>query len=209
MRGHGKAGVVFLLCVLLLAGCGQAKLPKNIETDTIVFDKEGAMEVYLVRDFDREYYDLSELTAMAAEEAAQYNTENAGDAQVPVVVEKVETLEGTPLRARITYHYDSADSFCSFNDNEISMFFGTVSAAVQSGETAHFGSLSSVKDNSLVTEDWIKQEASARHLIITQAKALIYCPYPVTHVTQGAMIMEDGSVDTTAVEGVCAILMKK
>ena len=47
------------------------------------------------------------------------------------------------------------------------------------------------------------------HLIITNASAYIYCPYPVLYISEGVVMGEDGYVDASQSDGVVTILMKK
>lgn len=206
MSKYRKVGVCLLLCTFMLAGCGQAKLPEAVEVDTIAVDKEGVVNSYLVRDFDKDYYEIEGLRTMAIEEAAEYNTANAKGNDTPVVVENVDLITGAGTRARVEYTYSSADAFSDFSGNEL--FYGTVEYAVASGAWQST-SLVSVKDKTEVTADYVTEKASGNHVIITDAKAMIYCPYAVTHISEGAVLNEDGSVDPSLVDGECVILMKK
>ena len=47
------------------------------------------------------------------------------------------------------------------------------------------------------------------HMIITNASAYIYCPYPVLYLSEGVVMGEDGYVDASQSDGVVTILMKK
>ncbi len=47
-----------------------------------------------------------------------------------------------------------------------------------------------------------------RSLVVTDMKANIYCSGTVTHVSSGAVLNKDGSVDTSGVEGLVYILLK-
>ena len=46
-------------------------------------------------------------------------------------------------------------------------------------------------------------------MIITNASAYIYCPYPVLYISEGVVMGEDGYVDASQSDGVVTILMKK
>ena len=46
-------------------------------------------------------------------------------------------------------------------------------------------------------------------MIITNANAYIYCPYPVLYLSEGVVMGEDGYVDASQSDGVVTILMKK
>lgn len=203
MSRYLKAAACSLLCMLALLGCGEAKLPEHIEVNTLSVSRDGKVAAYLVSDFEKEYYDIGELTSMAMEEAAAYNTEHAAGNGTPVVVEKVETLEDGTSRVRISYQYDSADTFNGFNEGDL--FFGTVSEAVSAGYPVEAGSLESVTGGAAA--DGAK--VSGKHVLITDEKAFIYCPYKVAYLSKGAVLNADGSVDTTGTDGSCVILMAK
>ncbi len=199
-----KVKFAFLSCLLavLLAGCGQAGVPEVVETTTISVNKKGEVAYYLVGEFDKDYYKLSELSAMASDEAAEFS---GNDSENPkVTVSRVETLQNDATRVLIVYQFDSCLSFSEFNEGNF--FYGTVGEA--DGKGLMDGAvLKSVKDGSVTTEEQIRQEG-AKKLIVTDEKAAIYCPAKVTCLSEGAVLNEDGSVDTTAAETTVYILME-
>lgn len=193
-------------CLLVLTACGGASLPEKIEKTTIAIDAKGAVTTYLVESFDKDYYDISELTSMAVEDAAAFNTEAKSGEGVPVTVEKVELLEnGTD--ARITYRFDTAESYSEYMEG--TLFYGTVSEALLAGYHLQAAALSSIKDGTLVTDAWLKEEASQRHILITNQTADFYLPYAVTHISSDAVYEEDGSVSNPQSEGNIYVLLKK
>lgn len=206
MSRYRKAGVCLLLCMCMFTGCGQAKLPEEVEVDTISVDKDGVVNSYLVRDFDKDYYNIDDLRSMAVEEAAAYNTQKAVGNNTPVTVENVDLITGAGTRARVEYTYSSGEMFSDFSENDL--FYGTVEFAIASGEWKA-SALVAVKDSAEVTGEMITEKYSDKHLIITDAKAMIYCPYQVLCFSKGAVLNEDGSVDPSLVDGECVILMKK
>ena len=66
-------------------------------------------------------------------------------------------------------------------------------------------------DGALVQVDSEKLDKALEknHLIITNASAYIYCPYPVLYISEGVVMGEDGYVDASQSDGVVTILMKK
>ena len=110
------------ICLLSLTGCGGTSLPETIEKTTISVNADGEVTAYLVDNFDKDYYSMSELMAMAVEDAAAYNTEAKTGETIPVSVETVEMLEnGTDIR--ITYHYDSDDFLILFRIHKMTNYF--------------------------------------------------------------------------------------
>lgn len=190
------------LCALFLSGCGAAKLPDVIQAPTVSVTKEGEVSVWLMGEFDKGYYSIPELTNMAVSEAAQYCAAQKRDAAA--VVEKVENVQGSATKVMVSYKFDSCDSCSEFLGGVF--FYGTVGEAIQKG----YGMdviLRSVDDNSLFTESQLKQAAD-RYLVITDMNANIYCPAAVTHISNGALLNEDKSVNPSAADGPVYILMK-
>ena len=194
-----------ILAALLLVGCGQAKGPDKVEETTIVIEEKGGVISYLVEKFDKEYYDITELTSMAITEAAEYNTQRQADKGVPVTVDKIEELKDGSEKIVVTYKYDSADTFSDFNGSVL--FYGTVQEAVDAGYDFD-GSLKSVRDGSFFTKEQILAD-SGKHVVITEEKVKIYCPEKVTYISDGVVYESNGSVDATQAKDVVVILMKK
>lgn len=198
-------GVLFV--VLMMTGCGEARVPAIVDKPMISIAKSGEVTEYLVGEFDaKSYYNISELSSMAAEEAAQYNTANQAGTTTSVKLEKTEALEDGSGRVCIVYQYDSAESYTGFN--EASLFYGTVAEAASQGYSVDI-ELKSVngKGDQTLTADQIEQ-ATGRMLIIAPQGVYVYCPGKVEYISSNAAIAEDGSVDTTTAEDPVYILLK-
>ena len=194
----------FFACCLLLSGCGSAKLPDIIENTTVAVDSNGVVTSYLVDTFDKAYYSVNELATMAAEDAADYNAEQPVKDATLLKVEKVELLaDGS--KVMVQHVYNDSTVYEDYNGQEL--FFGTVSEALLAGYDLS-ALLTGVKDGAPSSQEELMKRPDKTHVLITDAKADIYCPYKVTHVGDGVVYREDGSVDTTKVEGVVVILMK-
>ncbi len=205
----GRLMAMVCLCALFCTGCGETKKPESVNGQTIYISKEGEITLWLVTDFDGADYNISELTSMAVKEVSQFNADRAPEAFV--TVEKVEALPDDSGRAAVTYQFGNWQSCTDFIGNELfygtnQMFYGMVSEALSMG----YGSeaiLKNVKDNTLYTEEQLKQ-VSGQYLIVTDVKADIYCPGRVAYISDGASLNEDGSVNTFEVEGLAYILLK-
>ena len=195
---------VALTCMLVtaLVGCGQTGGQVAVGSTTISVDRNGGMTYYLIGEFDRDYYSLPELSAMAMNEFDVFN-KGAGEKQ-SVVVDKVETLQENESKVLIVYRFEGYAGFNEFNKGDF--FYGTVDEAFSQGYITN-ALLKSVKDETVITEEQLKQEGTKK-LIVTSEKAVIYCPANVTYVSEGAVLNEDGSVDASAADGTVYILMK-
>lgn len=211
MNKIGKLAAVFILLTVFLVGCGGAQLPEVIDSPTISVSEDGQITYWLTGEFDKDYYKVSELSRMAIEEAKTFNesrkekiTGSDGESIAPVTVTNVEELSNGKGTVVVTYQFGNWESFTDFNENEL--FYGTVGEAALKGYSAKV-TLKSVKDNSDFTEEQIKQ-ATDKYIIITDLKANIYCPGKINYISEGAVVNEDGSIDTTAVDGLVYILLK-
>lgn len=208
MGKFGKTVMCLFLCMVFLSGCGQANGPDKIESTTLVLNNKGSVTAYLVGNFAREYYSLSELESMVTGEASGYNDNVSVAGQDDAVkVETVELLESDSSKAMITFRYNSVDTYSDYNDVEL--FYGTVNEAIAAGYALTDEDIFSVKDSSQAQNGYLRQKASKQHVLITGEHIIFYCPYSVTYLSDGAVLNEDGSVDMRACEGTGIILMKK
>ncbi len=202
MRKYGRLAAAFCLCIIFLAGCGEAKVPDIVSAPSVAIGKEGEVTVWQVGLFDKADYVLSELQAMAAQEAGQFNSAS-GKADA-VTVDKVEALGDGSGKVVVAYRFDGWESAAAFLEEEL--YFGTASQAAQEGRTAGMA-LEGVKDGAPYSEGQLEQAADSK-VVITGIKANIYCPGKVTHVSPGALVNADGSIDTSGVEGPVCILYR-
>lgn len=204
MKRCAVFAALLILCAASLAGCGGVKVPNEVRESSIAVSGQGQIDAWLVEDFAEDNYSLSELSDMAVKEAEEFNGASGNGRKAAVRVEKVSLLSGDSPKVVVRYRFDSWKSYTGFSDE--SLFYGTVEEASRYGYTKG-AVLTDVTDGSpLAGESWKK--ASGRTLIVTDARANIYCPGKVTHVSGGVRINEDGSVDTRAAEGIVYILMQ-
>lgn len=209
MKKRQSYALVVCLSVLLFSGCGPMHIPEVIDSTTVSVEENGQIRYWLVGEFDKDYYEISELNEMAVEEAQKFNAERetvteGAQKTYPVAVEKVEAVSTNERKVVVSYRFDGWESYSDFNEEDL--FFGTVAQAIAAGypvETA----LDSVKDDSRLTAEDVKA-ATERLVVITNVKADIYCPGKVTHISGNAVMNEDGSVGTSGADGLIYILMK-
>ncbi len=204
-RQIGKSMAVLLCAAMLLGGCGQAGAPENVDTTSLVISAKGSVQSYLVEEFDKDYYSVSDLSSMVVQEAADYNTEHQTAETAPVTVEKVETLANDSSKVIVAQQFDSAATYEDFLEG--TLYFGLASNLPEGSSID--GNLVSAKDGTAITADILQKELEKKHIVITDAKAVIYCPYPVAYVSGNAVCREDGGVDATQAEGLVTILLKK
>lgn len=203
MRRCTKTAVWACALAVMLGGCGGWGASAPVSTTTVVLEKGGGLTYYLVGDFEKAYYDLSELEAMAEEETAAFNGA-VEEGKGTVSVERVELLENDPERVSIVYRFDGGGSFSGFTGS--SFFYGTVQEAADLGYRLE-GVLRSVEDGNVRTEEELLQNGK-KMLIITDVRAVLYFPADVTHLSGGLTLAQDGSVDLSGAEETSYILLK-
>lgn len=198
MRRVGKFTAIICLCIVFLAGCGEAKVPEIVDKPVVSVSRDGEVTVWQTGEFGKAYYDVSELAAMAEQEAAWYNAEQGKEAAV--TVEKVESLEGG--KVVVVYHFDNWESCTDYTGE--TFFFDTVKQAEVNGfdTSTRDVPMNSVKDGSPLTV-W----NADKKVLITDIKADIYCPGKVEYISEGASVNADGSIKPSE-EGLLYILLK-
>ena len=194
------------ILVLSLSGCGQtAKLPEEVVNTSLVVEKDGKVTSYLVNTFDKDFYNLDGLTQMVEEEAEEFNATHAEATENPLTVKTVQALEGGSM-VQVVQEFADTDSYAEYNEQEL--FYGTRVEALAEGISVDLG-LVSAADGTPAEEQKLDKALEKNHLIITNASAYIYCPYPVLYLSEGVVMGEDGYVDASQSDGVVTILMKK
>ncbi len=207
-KRSARKGLLLLLSALLiagmLAGCGGASLPEVVEQTSLEISSGGKVRSLLISDFDKDYYNASELTNMAVNEAIAYNQLHPlGNGREAVVVDGAEEF-ANGSKVRLTMTYADCATYAEYN-REI-LFYGTVAEAVKEGYDFN-AKVQSLEGEETLTGTDLKLDGG-RRLVITNAKAKIYCPRKVTHVTTGVTVNEDGSVNTAQTDAVVYILLK-
>lgn len=200
MRLHSRNVMTGLaICtVMSLVGCGVAKLPENVESNSLVIDQSGTVTSYTLGVFDREYYDLGELETMGREEVAAYNTAHQKGEDTPLVLEKVEEVSEGEGLVMVSYRYDSAETYQTYNER--TLFYGTVEQAVSAGYD--FVGVNQVLMDPKGQKSMVAsglQNMTKKHVILLEEATRVYCPYKVAYFSENAKALEDGSIDTTGI----------
>ena len=210
MRRYAKLMTTILILTLFmilgLTGCGEKEVIPVTEP-TVEITSDGEMIAYLVEDFDKEYYDLSELDAMVREEVAEYVKKQAPvtetDTEV-LTVESVSMAADGSKKAVVALKFANSEIYGDYFDVEA--FYGTVAEA----EAAGYGlsaALISVKDGEIFTDEQAKKLSKKKILVIQEA-VVVRCPKEVLYVGTNASLTEEGFVDCTQGEGLNLIIMK-
>ncbi len=199
------AGLSALL-VLSLGGCGQAaKLPETVVNTSLVVDKDGRVTSYLVNTFDKDFYSLDGLKEMVQSEADAFNIAHTQATEDPLTVKAVQSV-GDGATVQVVQEFTDTKAYAEYNEQDL--FYGTRVEALAAGISVNLD-LVNAADGTPADQAKLEKALEKNHLLITNASAYIYCPYPVVYVSEGVVMGEDGYVDASQSDGVVTILMKK
>ncbi len=181
---------VFTSCLFLfLCGCGKA----TYDTNTLVFNKDGSIEEFLVVEFDTNVYSLDELQAETNAYAESYNGTS----------EKISfsefNLENGILRCSVKY----ADDDAYYDYNASPLFYGTVEKAQSAGFNLKNPviSISDGKSKNLAND----KELAGSHIVILNISTDISTYKDIKYVTSNVTVSGDGKRAT--VEGGTAYIV--
>lgn len=198
-------GVVFIVGIVL-AGCEKGDSWEKWTQEQMAIDKDGQI-IYCVTDtFDKNYYDLEELTGMAVQEAAQYNGEHKKGDSTPVTIAEIAKINETSNVVRVVYQFDGYESYSGFIGTKF--YFVTLEEAIQK-KLIFTGSELYGPSGTITLDEATKEKMKSRHVLVTDVKTLIGLPYDAQYYSHDVKILEDGTADTTGCEDVAVILLKK
>ena len=190
-----KRCMEFLLAaIIFFTGCG-VRIPDVIVQDSVIINRDGTLSEYIIEPFDRDRYEVAELYAMADKEAREYCNDHGQDR---VKLQTVEIMEQDPSQVRVVFTYISPKDYSAYNEGEI--LYGQVKdyPDVISDSRFQAGVLPDEKEKLL-----------EKHILITDVKAVFYCPWQVKYASTGVVIDENGSADTRGCEGTAIIILGK
>lgn len=121
MKRIGCAILAVLMLGMTLAGCGSV----NSESTIVFVGKKGQVQTVDVEEFDKSYYSETDFKAFAQEAIDTYNKSHEVDA---VTLTDFTVEEGV---AKLKMEYKSVADYSNFN--EITLYQGSVAAAVSEG----------------------------------------------------------------------------
>lgn len=106
--------VTLVLCLIMLAGCSKNDEidSKKTSNNTFLLKEDGSIESATVEDFDKTYYNNTELDTYVTEKVNKYNTEKASEA---VTKKSLEIKDG---KAVLILTYASIEDYNSFNEKD-------------------------------------------------------------------------------------------
>ena len=162
--------------LLTMTGCGE----KSREVTSVTIDKEGHISNVIYEEFDKDYYDVNELSDMASKEISEYNAEYIDPR---ITLEGVEVTEESSL-ARVSMTYENSTDFSNFNDEDL--FYGTIGEALEAGYQV---SSELIDNNGVKIEGSFAADHPDRHIIITNDKSNIIAPFNIEYMSKGVTLI--------------------
>lgn len=163
--------------VVMMWGCTTASL-EAVSQDTIELKDDQSLTYTIVTDFDEDYYDVDELTAMAEEE-----TEKSG------LGIRVGSAFVTDDVISFTYEMDSADDYQTFM--ETSCYLGTIATALSDSYKLQV-TVTSVKDQ---TQSILADVSHTGYsLFIWNEIIAVRCPGKVMYYSTNLELTDDYDV---------------
>ena len=189
---------VFLACLLFvfLTGCNEEV---QLQDGTnIQLDKEGGVTVTYIEEFPSDYYDVTELEQMNAEEVAGYNS---------LVGEEVVTVISTVTdgsKVTLAMHYADLEDYGDMNG--IKAYSGTVSQAIALGYDLG-DAFADAKTGEKITDiSW--DDLANKHVVIISEEVILYPYSKIEMVTDNVKVSEDRKIATVTGEEQAVIVFK-
>ncbi|HHU73692.1 MAG TPA: hypothetical protein GXZ28_03595 [Clostridiales bacterium] len=114
--------ILFLLSFISITACRKKEeiviTAEDIRTNTLLAKNNGGLQVATVEDFDKTYYNYSELSEFVKKEVDTYNKKAGGD---KITIDSLELREG---KAILVLSFSGMDQYCNFNETSAAYFNG-------------------------------------------------------------------------------------
>ena len=213
MRNYKKRLVVSIaclsLCAMFISGCAEQEVVYvPVTENTVEAVENGRIIGYIVEDFDKDYYDITELGDMVRAEIAVYNEKNAElvteAGRAPIIVDKVAMTEDGSAKAVVTLNFQNAAIYEDYMGTEL--FYGTVAEAVTAGYQLE-GKLTSVKKGEAMTAEQITKNGE-KHILIVEDNIWIRTSEKVQYLSENTSLTKEGFVDGNGSEELKYIITK-
>ena len=204
-----------LACIGLFSGCSMLtrKYDYTVEADSFYVSSTGQIKAAMIEDFDKDYYDLAELTYLAKEQVLTYNKMNYGqeyyaydqltDEQkkntlLAVAIESIEKKDDT---VTIVFSYGSGKTYTEFNGIDIQKAGGTTvyTSYLENSQKKPGGSMISAKGGDPVsTEELMQKEGYL--LVYVDYSTKITFEHEVEYVSSNVTVLSNNAVQTPSGE---------
>lgn len=178
------AGAFFLIKGLL-GKVNVSNSNKEVTENTVEISKKGQITGDIYEDFDKDYYDEKELSAMIDSEIDDYNRLHGNP---NAVVKKSFSVDED--KAMVKIEYDSADSYSGFNGKEL--YVCTVGELIDSGFVFNQNLMDVSDKTSFISATDIKNYNDYK-AVVTDENIKIICPGKVLYRTSNISLIDKSS----------------
>ncbi|BCJ93155.1 hypothetical protein acsn021_07240 [Anaerocolumna cellulosilytica] len=163
--------IVLILSMVMLAGCNKNKeiVAEDVKANTVLIKNDGTVQAATIENFDKEYYNLEELTTYINEKVSEYNQKNGVDSVVLGELKLIDTNAVLIMNFKSLEHYN---------------YFAETSAVVTSTTSAKNGEIT-LPDTFLSAKDGAA---------ISAADALKNEKYKVLSIKENTEVLVDGTI---------------
>jgi hypothetical protein len=172
-------GLLAILAMLWVSGCGSQF---SADQDTVYVPKKGAIKGASVADFDKDYYDETELSDFITETVDTY-VKKAGQGTV-----EIQEFAVSDQKAHVYLNYASAEDYADFNGVEF--FTGTVLEAEAAGYELP-------DDLTAVTDKDTTADALGNKIVIIAQQISVRVDGTILFVSQNAEVSGKNTADVT------------
>ena len=185
IKGVATAVLAVSFFAVSVYGCGEKKITET----KLSINKDGSINNVIFDDFGEEYYELSELEDMAADEISYYNSEY--DSPRISLEESTLSEDG---KVSLSMNFSNYIDFAHFN--QVTFFYGTVSEATDKGFSVS-GDLVNSQGETISLDEL--DDINDRHIIITGDKTGIIAPFKISYMTKGVVLKDKKEADLSGV----------
>lgn len=190
------AAACLSFCVLFITGCEeQEEVYEPVTENTLEAAADGRIIGYIVEEFEKDYYSITELGDMVRSEIEVYNEKNAHlvteAGRAPIIVDKVSMAEDGSAKAVVTLNFQNAAVYEDYMGTEL--FYGTVAEAVAAGYQLE-GQLARVKNGETMTAEQIAKN-NEKHILIVEDTVWIRTREKVQYLSGNATLTDTRMVD--------------
>jgi len=180
-----------LLILGLLAMTACSEKDKNLNADditvnTILAKANGALQVAIVEDFEKPYYNIKELEDFITQEVNAYN-KKAGEGKV-----KLEAVKQKNGKAVMLMTYSGMDQYAAFNEVTAAYF----NSGIQNIKLALPSTLKNASNDSVAGTKEVLQTEGLKVLVLNEPYEIIV-EGKVKYYSENAKLLENDKVSAT------------
>jgi len=181
---------LLLLGMLTFAACSSREKSLNadeITVNTILAKANGVLQVAIVEDFDKPYYNVDELKAFVTKEIEAYS-KKAGDGKV-----KLDEVKQKGNKVIMLMTYSGMDQYTAFNKVTAAYF----NSGIENLKLALPATLKNTSNESVTATKEVIQTAGYKVLVLNEPYEIVV-EGKVKYISENAKLLENDKVSSAA-----------